>query len=267
MAGEEHGATVTVLDGGPMTTVQDLGRRGFWHVGVPPSGPMDDLSHRLVNAIVGNADSAPALELTRTGPTLRFSADAVVAIGGASMAMTVDGRAVAPWSPVAVPAGRDRPRRRGQRPGDAGGAGRRRWVRGRALPRQLLHLHPRRVRGPRGSGPRRRRRAPSGRAGAPARPPRARRRAARARTGSRARHLVGARRADRAAHRAGVHHGGRPRRVPRRRVAGALQLGAHRGAPGRPATGVGAARRRRGRPAPVEHPRHRIRHGGDRPHR
>ena len=104
-AGEEPGATVTVLDGGPMTTVQDLGRLGFWHVGVPPSGPMDDLSHRLVNAVVGNVDSAPALELTRAGPTLRFSSDTVVAIGGASMAMTIDGRAVAPWTPVAVSAG------------------------------------------------------------------------------------------------------------------------------------------------------------------
>ena len=77
-------------------------------------------------------------------------------------------------------------RRRGQRTGDAGDAGGRRWVRGRALPRQLLHLHPRRVRGSRGAGRGRRRRAPSGRAGAPGRS-RPRRRAAGARLGPRAR--------------------------------------------------------------------------------
>ena len=41
-------ATIEVLAGGPLTTIQDLpGRVGYWHVGVPPSGPMDDLAHRL----------------------------------------------------------------------------------------------------------------------------------------------------------------------------------------------------------------------------
>ena len=42
-------------DGRPFTTVQDLpGRVGYWHVGVPPNGPMDDLAHRLVNRVLGN---------------------------------------------------------------------------------------------------------------------------------------------------------------------------------------------------------------------
>ena len=98
--------TIEVIDGGPLTTVQDLpGRVGLWHVGVPPSGPMDDLSHRLANRVVGNADGAAALELTTAGPTLRFTAPALVALGGAAMPMTVDDRRVAPWSAVAVPAG------------------------------------------------------------------------------------------------------------------------------------------------------------------
>jgi len=101
----EH-AVVEVLDGGPMTTIQDVpGRVGYWHVGVPPSGPMDDLSHRLANRVVGNPDGAAALELTQAGPTLRFAAPAVIAIGGADMPMTVDGRPESPWMPVAVPAG------------------------------------------------------------------------------------------------------------------------------------------------------------------
>jgi urea carboxylase len=95
-----------VLDGGPSTTVQDVpGRLGYWHVGVPPNGPMDDLSHRLVNRVLGNGERAAALELTHAGPTLRFAAPAVVAIGGAALPLTVEGRPVAPFTAVAVPAG------------------------------------------------------------------------------------------------------------------------------------------------------------------
>ncbi len=64
---------IEVLDGGTQTTVQDYpGRLGYWHVGVPPSGPMDALSFRLANRLVGNPEGAPALEITVTGPTLRF---------------------------------------------------------------------------------------------------------------------------------------------------------------------------------------------------
>ena len=98
--------TVEVLAGGPFTTVQDVpGRVGFWHVGVPPNGPMDDLSHRLANRVVGNTDDAAALELTGSGPQLRFTAPAVLALGGAPMDAEVDGRPVPWWEPVAVEAG------------------------------------------------------------------------------------------------------------------------------------------------------------------
>ena len=98
--------TIEVVDGGPMTTVQDLpGRVGYWHVGVPPNGPMDDLSHRLVNRVLGNAPSAAALELTGAGPILCFTAPAIVAAGGAPMPITRNGRRVPAWSPVAVDAG------------------------------------------------------------------------------------------------------------------------------------------------------------------
>ena len=72
-----------VLDPGMQTTVQDHpGRTGFWHVGVPPSGPMDPLAFRLVNRLVGNPDDAAGLECTMTGPRLRFfQRNLVVAIG------------------------------------------------------------------------------------------------------------------------------------------------------------------------------------------
>ncbi|RZS54908.1 urea carboxylase [Sphaerotilus mobilis] len=87
-----------VLDGGVMTSVQDWpGRQGYWHVGVPPSGPMDELGHRLANRLVGNPADAATLECTLAGPTLRCLQPLVVALAGAAMPMTleVDGRRIA----------------------------------------------------------------------------------------------------------------------------------------------------------------------------
>ncbi|WP_437123427.1 urea carboxylase [Tistlia consotensis] len=99
-------ATVEVLSGGTATSVQDWpGRVGYWHVGVPPSGPMDALSHRLANRLVGNAADAPALELTLQGPTLRFAADALVALTGAGFEARLDDEALPAWQAVPVRAG------------------------------------------------------------------------------------------------------------------------------------------------------------------
>ncbi|MGO4429836.1 urea carboxylase, partial [Streptomyces sp. MCAF7] len=65
---------IEVTASGTLTTVQDWpGRTGYWQVGVPPSGPMDDLSFRLGNRALGNDEGAPGLECTLQGPTLRFS--------------------------------------------------------------------------------------------------------------------------------------------------------------------------------------------------
>jgi len=76
--------SIDVLDGGAMTTVQDWpGRLGYWAVGVPPSGPMDEASFRLANRLARNPEGAPALEITLTGPTLKFNTDAVIALTGA----------------------------------------------------------------------------------------------------------------------------------------------------------------------------------------
>jgi urea carboxylase len=95
-----HSPTVEVLSPGTLTTVQDWpGRLGLWDVGVPPSGPMDPLALRLANNMVGNAPGAAALEMTVTGATLRFDADCVIALSGAAMDASLDGRAVAFWKP------------------------------------------------------------------------------------------------------------------------------------------------------------------------
>jgi urea carboxylase len=97
---------IEVVEPGMQTTVQDFpGRLGFWHVGVPPSGPMDMLAFRLANRIVGNPEGAAGLECTMTGPTLRFHHDAVIALTGADMRARLDGVPVAPWRAIEVTAG------------------------------------------------------------------------------------------------------------------------------------------------------------------
>jgi urea carboxylase len=88
------------------TTVQDLpGRVGLWHVGVPPSGPMDDRSFRLGNRILGNPEGAPGLECTAAGPTLRFACSTSVCFTGAAMVATCDGVPVDFFAPFAVQPG------------------------------------------------------------------------------------------------------------------------------------------------------------------
>src|SRR5690606_27102044 len=95
-----------VLRPGMLTTVQDWpGRIGYWHVGVPPSGPMDDLSFRLGNRALGNAEGAPGLECTLAGPALRFTVATRVCVTGAPADVRVDGVAVPQWRPVTVQAG------------------------------------------------------------------------------------------------------------------------------------------------------------------
>ncbi|SFM97875.1 urea carboxylase [Variovorax sp. OV329] len=95
-----------VLEAGVQTTVQDWpGRQGYWDVGVPPSGPMDDLAFRLANRLVGNAEQAAGLECTMSGPALRFHHDALVAVCGAEMKLTLDGAPVSLWRAIPVRAG------------------------------------------------------------------------------------------------------------------------------------------------------------------
>ena len=98
--------TFDVLSAGTMTTVQDWpGRTGLWEVGVPPCGPFDSLSFRLANRIVGNPDGSPGLEITMSGPTLRFNAATTVAIAGSPVLVLKNGEAVPPNSAIGIAAG------------------------------------------------------------------------------------------------------------------------------------------------------------------
>jgi urea carboxylase len=83
---------IEVIAPGAQSSIQELpGRLGLWHVGVPPSGPMDERSFRHANRLVDNGDMVAALELTVSGPVLKFHTDTVVALAGARMAMSADG--------------------------------------------------------------------------------------------------------------------------------------------------------------------------------
>ncbi len=98
--------TFEVLSAGTQTTVQDYpGRLGYWAVGVPPSGPMDDRALRLGNRLLGNPEGAAALEITMSGPTLRFNTDAVVAVTGAEIPLALEGEPQPMHTALRVPAG------------------------------------------------------------------------------------------------------------------------------------------------------------------
>ncbi|MCQ4324045.1 urea carboxylase [Stutzerimonas stutzeri] len=99
-------STFEVLAAGTQTSVQDFpGRLGYWAVGVPPSGPMDSRALRLGNRLLGNPEGAAALEITMSGPTLRFNCDAVVAVTGAAIPLELNGASQPMHTALFVPAG------------------------------------------------------------------------------------------------------------------------------------------------------------------
>ncbi|WP_062461336.1 5-oxoprolinase/urea amidolyase family protein [Demequina soli] len=99
-------AGIRVEEAGFLTTVQEgPGRTGLWHIGVPPSGPMDDRSFAIGNLMLGNAPGAAGLECTVAGPSLRMAEDVRVCVAGAPAAVAVDGHPVPQWEPIEVSAG------------------------------------------------------------------------------------------------------------------------------------------------------------------
>jgi len=97
---------IEVIQPGLQTSVQDWqGRLGYWQVGVPPSGAMDDLALRLANQLVGNDAQTAALEITLSGPILRFHTSAIICLAGAPFQATLNGQPCPWWRAVQVPAG------------------------------------------------------------------------------------------------------------------------------------------------------------------
>jgi biotin-dependent carboxylase-like uncharacterized protein len=109
---------VWVVKAGMLTTIQDTGRWGYQSGGVPVAGPMDPVSHRLANALVGNERESAALEITLLGPELEFEDERLVAVAGADFELSLDGRPVPSNAPFIVVVGsrlRFGVRRRGAR--------------------------------------------------------------------------------------------------------------------------------------------------------
>lgn len=96
---------IEVLSAGLYTTLQDLGRYGYREYGVPVSGAMDRYAAALANNLAGNLPTATLMEITRTGPVLKFNQGLQIAITGAGFIPTVDDRQIPMNMLVRVPAG------------------------------------------------------------------------------------------------------------------------------------------------------------------
>ena len=93
---------IEVIEPGLYTTIQDLGRPGFYAMGLPPSGALDMFSHCAANALVGNTSNASTLEITFAGPALKFSAASTIALVGAKAEATLDGEEIEAGASIRV---------------------------------------------------------------------------------------------------------------------------------------------------------------------
>ena len=81
-----------ILSAGPLTTVQDLGRFGYMDCGMTTSGVMDRSAYAQANELVGNVHGEAVLEFTLAGPKIRIEGEGLIAIAGAEMTASLDGR-------------------------------------------------------------------------------------------------------------------------------------------------------------------------------
>ena len=244
--------TFEVLSAGTQTSVQDYpGRLGYWAVGVPPSGPMDSRALRRGNRLLGNDDGAAALEITMSGPLLRFNCAAVVAVTGADIPLLLNEQPVPMNTALLIEAGAVLSL------GTIAGAGARSYLclrGGLQVPDYLgsKYLHPRPVRRPWWTGVARRGCvAPGAAAGRECWPAVPRRTAA-----------AGAHAASdlRPPRRAGIFPAGVHRHLLCHAVGSAFQLQPYRRAVDRAQAIVGTYGRRGGGAASVEYPRQSLCH-------
>ena len=97
--------TLQIIQPGMLTTVQDKGRFGYQHFGMPVAGAMDAFALRAANLLVGNPDSAAGLEATVLGPQIRFLTETRIAITGADVAPLLDDKPIPMWQSVSAPQG------------------------------------------------------------------------------------------------------------------------------------------------------------------
>lgn len=97
--------TLEIIKPGLATTIQDLGRPGYFHLGIPEGGAMDRLAFRAANLLVGNDEGAAGLEAVFMGPEIKFGAEMSVAVTGAEMPMFLDGELRETWTSFTVKPG------------------------------------------------------------------------------------------------------------------------------------------------------------------
>src|ERR1700719_387776 len=98
--------SLRVQDPGLLTTVQDLGRYGYSHLGISSGGAADSLAMRIANLLVGNPENAATLEMTLAGATLEFDEESVVALTGGECDCRIGGETAPMWQAVRVLAGK-----------------------------------------------------------------------------------------------------------------------------------------------------------------
>ncbi|MCF7934748.1 MAG: biotin-dependent carboxyltransferase family protein [Synergistales bacterium] len=94
-----------VVSPGLLTTVQDLGRKGYQAIGMPVAGAMDAWSFRAGNILAGNPENSPALEVTVLGPTLEVEGDGLAVLAGADLGLCRNGTPIPPWTAFALQEG------------------------------------------------------------------------------------------------------------------------------------------------------------------
>lgn len=97
--------TLKIISHGLSTSIQDLGRPGYFHLGIPIGGAMDRFSLRVANMLVGNSETAACLEVVFLGPKIEFTKNAIIAVTGAEMPIRIDGETKESWSSFKVKAG------------------------------------------------------------------------------------------------------------------------------------------------------------------
>lgn len=98
-------STFEVLSPGLSTTVQDQGRFGYYNVGLPQGGSLDNYSAQAANMLVGNSPDEAVLECTYMGANLRFNTRATVAVTGGDIDVTINGTSAPTWETLDIPAG------------------------------------------------------------------------------------------------------------------------------------------------------------------
>ena len=96
---------LSIIDPGLLTTIQDLGRLHWYHIGMPPSGALDNFAFRVGNLLVGNDEAAAGLEVTYAGPRLEATADTLLAVTGADIDFRINDRPAGQWQALAVKPG------------------------------------------------------------------------------------------------------------------------------------------------------------------